>query len=104
MNSTAIYVTWPMLIETPAVDDFLAATGSYGMYTVFNQSTTANHAPKRLELIIFNIPRGKHIYWTSCWPTGECQQWRVIIMPVALLSQHISLQPATSGPVDSLHQ
>jgi hypothetical protein len=75
-----------VLTETPAVDDFLA-TGNYGMYTVFNQSATVNHAPKRLELIIFNIPRGKHIYWTSCWPSGE-QQWRVIIMPEALLSQY----------------
>jgi hypothetical protein len=28
------------------------------------------HAPKRLELIPFNVPRNKAVYWASCWPAG----------------------------------
>lgn len=47
-------------------------TGPYGWYTVWNTtSATSYTAPKRLELILFNVPREKWVYWTSCWPSGR---------------------------------
>jgi len=50
-------------------------------------------APKRLELIVSHVARGKAVLWASCWPQGE---------HLAAVSQHIQhcaqcllvLQPA----------
>jgi hypothetical protein len=44
--------------------------GKYGWYTVWNMTASSFHAPKRLELILFNVPRNKGVLWTSCWPAG----------------------------------
>lgn len=50
----------------------LLHVGPYGWYTVWNTtSTTSYTAPKRLELVLFNVPRQKWVYWTSCWPAGR---------------------------------
>lgn len=57
------------------------AAGSYGWYSVFNTtSSTTYTAPKRLELILFNVPREKWVYWTSCWPAGVCACVRVRVV------------------------
>ncbi|WIA35607.1 hypothetical protein OEZ86_004028 [Tetradesmus obliquus] len=45
-------------------------TGKYGWYTVWNMTSSGYHAPKRLELILFNVPRNKAVMWASCWPQG----------------------------------
>lgn len=53
----------------------ILCAGQYGWYAVWNSSSpTAYTAPKRLELILFNVPRQKWVYWTSCWPAGELSQ------------------------------
>lgn len=45
-------------------------TGRFGWYTVWNTSASGFVAPKRVELILFNVPRSKHVLWASCWPAG----------------------------------
>ena len=46
--------------------------GPYGWYTVWNTTSPNNYtAPKRIELIVMNVPREKWVYWSSCWPPGE---------------------------------
>lgn len=47
-----------------------ACAGKYGWYAVWNTTQSAFHAPKRLELILFNVPVGKAVLWASCWPAG----------------------------------
>jgi hypothetical protein len=49
--------------------------GRSGWYVAFNQTRTDNNspswvAPKRLELLITNVPRASYVAFTSCWPRG----------------------------------
>jgi hypothetical protein len=37
---------------------------------VWNLTSSDFHAPKRLELVLFNVPRNKAVLWASCWPPG----------------------------------
>ena len=57
-------------IMTLTSHPLLVLAGPYGWYAVWNTSATGYVAPKRLELILFNVPRQKWVYWTSCWPAG----------------------------------
>jgi len=53
-----------LLLQTP---------GPSGWYAVWNTTDSLSYtAPKRLELIVFNIPRTKAVLWASCWPNGRC--------------------------------
>ncbi|KAF6266444.1 hypothetical protein COO60DRAFT_1669869 [Scenedesmus sp. NREL 46B-D3] len=50
--------------------DSPASVTQGGWYAVWNVTGSGFHAPKRLELILFNVPRNKAVLWSSCWPAG----------------------------------
>lgn len=49
----------------------LESGNNNGWYVVYNMTEDGYHAPKRLELVIFNVPRTKHVPMVSCWPAGR---------------------------------
>lgn len=71
-------------------------TGKYGWYAVWNATSSGFHAPKRLELVVFNVPRSKWVYWSSCWPAGEKAVWSAAVTAVHVLVQLHQRMPASS--------
>ncbi len=71
--------------------------GGWGWYTVWNITNNGRfHAPKRLELIILNVPRNKWVYWASCWPAGTITNANVMSSPTCTNSKYVCPTPTHS--------
>jgi hypothetical protein len=68
---SASYARPPLVTKPPSpVPCLWHPSGRTGWYTVFNTTQLGPAAPKRLELVVFGVPRGKAVLWASCWPQG----------------------------------